>query len=162
MTLQEILTEQVEGWATLGHPALLDRFILRNGKAFAPGNRIGRKGAPKECYGNATKFVFRHHDAKYVEGFVINKELPIPIHHAWVTFDGKTVMDPTLDAEKYEYFGVEFDTSTLRKETVKLGVYGILDPGLGFNTDLMFKIDPELKTICEAVLQTAQPRRSQK
>jgi hypothetical protein len=151
MTLREMLQEKIDNWARLGHPALLDRFVLRNGKAFAPGKRIGRKGKAKECYSNATEFVLRHHDAIYVEGFVINKRLPIEIHHAWVTFDGKTAMDPTLDAERHEYFGVEFDTNTLRKEIVKLGVYGILDPGLGFNTDLIFRIDPELKAICEGI-----------
>jgi hypothetical protein len=151
MTMREMLQEKIDNWARLGHPALLDRFVLRNGKAFTPGKRIGRKGKAKNCYGNATKVVLRDPDATYVEGFVVNKELPIEIHHAWVTYDGKTVMDPTLDAENYEYFGVEFDTSTLRKEMIRNKVYGILDPGLGFNTDLMFRIDPELEEIVKTV-----------
>jgi hypothetical protein len=75
----------------------------------------------------------------------------MPVHHAWVTMNGTDAMDPTLDAEKYQYLGIAFDTDTLRKELLRNGVYGILDPGLGFNTRLMFQIDPELEAICKNV-----------
>jgi hypothetical protein len=151
MTLHEMLVQQSESWARLGHADLLTRFITRNGKAYTPAKRIGRKKKAGQCYMNAAHFVFSHENATYVEGYVIGKTLPIPIHHAWVTINGTDAMDPTLDAEKYEYFGVPIDIATLRKELIRNKVYGILDTGLGFNTTLMFKLDPELKSICENV-----------
>lgn len=151
MTLHEMLVQQSESWARLGHPDMLTRFITRNGKAYTPAKRIGRKKKAGQCFMNAAHFVFSHEGATYVEGYVISKTLPFPIHHAWVTMNGTDAVDNTLDAEKYEYFGVPINKDTLRKELVRNKVYGILDTGLGFNTTLMFKLDHELETICKNV-----------
>jgi hypothetical protein len=101
---------------------------------------------------NAAKIVMRDADATaYVEGFMINADLPIPIHHAWVSYDGETAMDPTLDSANREYFGVSFSRQELVHELRKNNVYGLLDHGLGLNVDLMFRLDPELKAICDSV-----------
>jgi hypothetical protein len=152
MSLHEILTSNVENWARLGHPSLLERFVLRNGKPYAPGPRKGRKGPERQCYMNAAKVVMCDADAvAYVEGFVINPDLPIPIHHAWVSYDGETAMDPTLDSANREYFGVSFTRKELVRELRKTKIYGLLDTGCGLNADLMFRRDPELKAICEGV-----------
>jgi len=151
-----IITQQVECWEKLHHPALLERFVVRNGKPFAPVKRIGRKGKANECYSNAAQFVFRN-GGTYVEGFATSKALPFAFHHAWVSIGG-LAMDPTLDAESYVYFGVEFGAETLRAEMLRNGVYGILDPGFGLNVDLMFRLDPELEAICDAMM--ADKRRS--
>jgi hypothetical protein len=151
MTMKQSLAERVANWERLGHPAMLDRFILRNGKPYTPAKRVGRKGEPKNCFGNATKYVLRNKGPIYVEGFVVSNTVPWPIHHAWVSLNETDAMDLTLESENYQYFGVPFDTDTLRKELVRNGHYGLLDTGLGFNTRLMFKLDPELKAICEAV-----------
>jgi hypothetical protein len=162
MDIKQDLTERVENWAMLGHPSLLERFVLRNGKAYTPGKRIGHKRTPKECYANAANFVLRRSTKKpatYVEGFVISNKLPIPILHAWVSMSGDDAMDLTLDAENYQYFGVAFDTDTLRKEVIRNGVYGLLDTGLGLNWKLMFKVDPELDAICKAVIPDAKLKR---
>jgi hypothetical protein len=150
MDIKQDITERVDQWARLGHPAMLDRFILRNGKVYTPTKRIGHKRTPKECFANATRYVLKN-GGTYVEGYVIGNKLPIPIHHAWVTLDGTDAMDITLDAENYQYMGVEFDTDTLRKQTARNGYFGLLDNGLGFNTRLMFGRDPELEAICKAV-----------
>jgi hypothetical protein len=150
--LFEILTSNVESWAQLGHPSLLERFVLRNGKPYSPGPRKGLKGPAKQCYMNAAKVVMCDADASaYVEGFVVIKDLPIPILHAWVSYDGETVMDPTLDSANREYFGVSFTRRELVSELRKTKVYGLLDTGRGFNADLMFRRDPELKAICNGV-----------
>lgn len=135
---------------------MLERFVLRNGKEFKPRKRIGRKGKAGLCYMNAAHAVFKHEftgkPMTYVEGFVINKKMAfIPIHHAWVTTDGTDAMDPTLNAEEYEYFGVEIKTSELRKELVRNKVYGILDTGYGMNHEFMFKVDPGLEAEVKAV-----------
>ena len=156
MTLRESLTGMMESWARLGHPAPLERFVLRHGKAFTPGKRVGRKGKAGLCFMNAAKAVFKHEFAEnpptYVEGYVTSKKMGFfPIHHAWVTFDGKTAMDPTLNADDYEYFGVEIGTAALRTELVRNKVYGIFDTGYGMNTKWMFKFDPELEGIVRDV-----------
>jgi hypothetical protein len=147
LTLQNQLQQLVDGWEAIGHSALLERFVLRNGKAFAPGKRIGRKGKAKECFKNATDFVLRHRDSIYVEGYVTIPTISFPILHAWVTLDGKAVMDPTLDAseEGRQYFGISFTRETLLKEILQNKYYGLLDTGVGLNARLIFGMDPELQ-----------------
>jgi len=159
--IKEQLEEIVKNWNALGHPALLENFILRNGKEYTPTKRIGRRKKAKECFCNAHKFVWSHHDVSYVEGYVIREAFPFPIHHAWVTITGDDAMDPTLEAEEFQYYGVAFDRGTVTRELIKNKVYGLLDPGLGLNYELMFDIDPELKTICERIMQCKSQRTTQ-
>jgi hypothetical protein len=151
-----MLEQDVATWAQMGNPCLLQRFVLRHGKPFTPGPRVGRRRKPKQCYANATNFVLDrrkgNNGSQYVEGFVLNTKLPImPIHHAWVTLDGTTAMDPTLDAENYEYFGIVFSNETLREELVRNRFYGVLDPGVGLNARLMFAMDPSLESLCKQI-----------
>jgi hypothetical protein len=145
--LRDALVQRVEGWERLGAPALLERFILRNGKSYQPTARIGRKGKARACYRNASLIAMRG-KATYVEGFTFVSE----VHHAWVSYHGDDAMDPTLDAMKHrEYIGVAFDLKTLMREQLKSGVFGLLDPGFGLNHELMFRIDPQLREIVESV-----------
>ena len=146
--LESSLRRMVDGWESLGHPALLERFVLRNGRAFTPRKRIGRRRKARHCFQNSTHFISEQ-DGEYVEGYV---DCIIPIHHAWVTINGTDAMDLTLkDTEDREYFGVVFSREVLWEEMLKTGHYGILDTTRGLNIDLMFKVDPELKTICETI-----------
>jgi len=158
--LKEYLSEEVERWAFIGHPALLQRFVLRNGFEFKPVKRIGRRGTPKQCFMNATKAVLKHVRAyhqlegwQYVEGYAIHRERPLlAFHHAWVTTGNYSAMDVTLeDAADYEYYGVAFDRRSLVRELDKQDHYGLLDTGLGLNWRLMFKRDPDLKGIVENI-----------
>lgn len=151
--IRETLTKTVESWEKLGHPALLERFVLRNGREFTPTKRVGCKMKPKQCFNNATDFVLCT-GGSYVEGYVFKKKDGfLHVLHAWVTLDGVSTMDPTLDSEEYEYIGVVFDVAVLRRELVRNKVYGLLDPGLGVNFELMFKMDPELKNIFNSIRQ---------
>jgi hypothetical protein len=152
-----MLKQQIETWEIIGHQALLERFVYRNGKVFSAVKRIGTKREAKACFMNASHHVIRR-GGSYVEGYVMNKKLNWLFHHAWVTTTGLDAMDPTLHSKHYEYFGVEFTTDTLRKELVRNEVYGILDPGLGLNTRLMFAIDPELEAICHSIMQRRKER----
>lgn len=161
LSLPEMLRREIDNWEQLGHPALLQRFVLRNGKAFTPRRRWVRKGEAKACYMNAAHVTLRHKKAIYVEGYAVSKSLRLmPFHHAWVTFSGDGAIDPTLNAFDYEYFGVTFDRDTLRHELKTNGVYGILDPGLGLNIGLMFRTDPELEQICNAIRRKDHERQS--
>jgi hypothetical protein len=150
--LKGILESEVANWEFVGHAALLHRFVLRNGKAYTPTKRIGRKMEMKQCFANSYKTVLRKTDWSYVEGFTIHRERPLmAIHHAWVTTNGNDAMDPTLNAAEYDYFGIAFDRMTMIEETARNRFYGILDTGLGMNVRLMFGLDPELRSIVEAV-----------
>ncbi len=60
-------------------------------------------------------------------------------------------MDPTLDAEGHDYFGVTFNDEILAEELLRNKVYGLLDLGVGLNSDLMFGIDPRLLSVCQAI-----------
>ena len=74
---------------------------------------------PKQCFANAqvVAWTTRHIgppegiDVKYVEGYVLLPECPLPIHHAWISVNGK-VLDTTLKVtgiipSGWEYLGVE-------------------------------------------------------
>jgi hypothetical protein len=148
--LRTILEQRVMQWERLGHHSLLERFILRNGKDYIPAKRIGRKQKSKECFGNAARHAMTD-NATYVEGFTVIPEFEWPVHHAWVSIHGDDAVDPTLDAKGREYIGVAFDRKMLASQLIKNGVYGLLDPGLGLNADLMFEIDPGLKDIVDKI-----------
>lgn len=159
--LKDYLTQEVANWEFIGAPALLQRFVLRNGKSYTPTKRIGRRGIPKQCFDNAARAVLRKDraDWSYVEGFAIHRDTPIiAFHHAWVTTDGTNAMDPTLsDAAEYDYFGITFNRDTL----LACGLSSVLDTGVGLNWKLMFMLDPDLKTIIDGIKpherwQTAQ------
>jgi hypothetical protein len=155
--LYEMLEDAVASWERLDHPALLERFVLRNGRHFKPSPRIGRKRRAHRCFENAALFVRDRREQymppQYVEGFTLAKDLPVRIHHAWVTMHGDDAMDPTLDAEGREYFGVVMDWDTLDREINGNGVYGVFDPGHGLNFRYMFSVDPELESIVRKIQQ---------
>jgi hypothetical protein len=154
MTLQEMLTNEVLNWEIVGHHALLQRFVLRQGKAYINDGRKPLRGLmePNECFRNATVYS-RTYGGEYVEGYVFKPNLPILIHHAWAA-EGGQVIDPTLrDNAEAQYFGVRFNRKLVLQTTMRQGFYGMLDTGLGLNTKLMFGIDPGL----EAVVNNIKP-----
>jgi len=157
VTLEECLTDEVLGWEKLGHHALLQRFVLRQGKAYKNDARTPPHlmREIKMCFRNATKYC-RDYGGTYVEGFVMKPNLPILIHHAWVATDDDFVIDPTLrDSEHAKYFGVPFKIELVLRTTLRQGHYGMLDTRLGLNTKLMFKMDPGL----EAVVRNIKPQK---
>jgi hypothetical protein len=157
-----MLNDEIKSWELIGTPSLMQRFVVRNGRPFTPTKRIGRKRRAKMCFSNSTDFVIGKRQGTYVEGYALCKAMPfMPIHHAWVTMDGTDAMDLTLDAEGYEYFGVVFERDVLRRELLKLRHYGLLDTGFGINHELMFRIDPELEEICNAIKEKDRERRKE-
>lgn len=138
-----MLSEYVAIVERIGHPAVLERFILKNGKAYeqAPRPEGLERGEPRMCFMNATHAVSAG-SGVYTEGFAITPGLGIPIHHAWLTIDGKAV-DVTWPYDDAIYFGVEFDKSILIKETLNNGYYGLLTGAVTINVDFMREFDPE-------------------
>jgi len=146
------IDERIKSGAIFGRPSWLELFVRRNGTDFAGVEAYEDMGEPKMCYQNATLLAcLERADATYVEGFVVNPEIPMLIHHAWVEIDGQG-FDPTIpDARNRLYYGVRFTTKTVRAQVKKNGVYGLLDTGWGLNMDLMESMDPGLREAGEQV-----------
>ena len=80
----------------------------------------------------------------------MSKRMP-PAHHAWVEIDGKA-MDPTWrDYMDSEYIGVAFHRKIALSEICKTGYFGLFTGGDIINTDLMLRLDPELKQIASQI-----------
>lgn len=151
MNITEMLDNVIANWETIGHPALLERFVRRNGKEFKAQPFIGHRMEQKQCFMNAAHYshMMPHYD--YVEGFMWREGFPLLIHHAWCTDADNNVIDPTLvDPENCQFFGLMIPQDELNAELIRNGVYGLFDPGRGYNTDLIFQRDPELKELCDA------------
>lgn len=154
--LQDLLLNEIECWRKVGHPAPMQRFVLRNGHGFtgAPLPEGYRRSTPKQCFYNACRLMDR--GLEYYEGYVWSARFPFAIHHAWVQ-DGYTLIDPTLsEPQKHVYWGVRFDREVVLREQVKSGVYGVLDQGVGINMRLIDEIDPALVATIRAEVYQAK------
>lgn len=86
------------------------------------------RGAPKQCYKNASLLVMTHPELTYAEGYAQTSKLPgMTFMHAWaVTKDG-TVVDPTWDNPEHgTYFGVKYERMPYLKSLYKNKIYGVL------------------------------------
>ena len=147
MNIKQILAEEIDNFACIGFPALMQRFVMRNGSVMVPIDEmpddVGR-GEIKQCFMNATNLAQLGY--QYVEGFAFRQNLPILIHHAWVVDNEGRVIDNTWNnPENCLYMGVEFDFEVLCREITRNEVYGLLDTGYGINVNLLFEMDEELK-----------------
>lgn len=147
--MRDDIEKYVNQVSEIGFPALIERFVLRNGKPYAPMPHIGRKRKDKECFKNAAEYVLSERTspkARYVEGLARGPVCGLLIHHAWVEIDGQA-MDPTWrDAERSEYYGFAFEKNMLIDQLIQNKVYGLLDIGI-INTKLIFQLDPMLQNI---------------
>ncbi len=140
--VHEWLDGMVEGLAHLGHPAIKERFILRNGKGSTGVEAKSGRGPKGQCFANAARLHWKS-GARYFEGYAMTPGL-FPLHHAWVEIDGK-IADPTWDnSDDVIYFGVAFDNEVVSRVTMESGVFGLLDQGEGINIKLMLELDPGL------------------
>lgn len=163
--LAELLADTVRAFEYLGHPALIERFVLRNASEARRGEMLPRGiryGAQKQCFKNATHLVSRRPQLEYVEGFVLAGGLPMAIHHGWCVDALGRVIDNTLkDAPDNWYLGVTFRRSVVGEEIARSGTYGLLDSGRGVNHALMFRLDPELEPIAREVMERRKANAAQ-
>lgn len=140
MDIKAHLEQEYENWKKLGHPAVMQRFVLRNGRQYKAAPYTGKRLPKKECFSNAAHL----RTGDYVEGYATRPDIGILIHHAWCVKDG-VVIDPTWDRpEECQYFGVKFTQAVLYKELIRLDHYGLLDTPRGLNIKFMLQIDPKL------------------
>ena len=136
--IETVLQNEIDTWARIGHPALMQKFVAERGRKFESVKLAKKLGKPKLCYMNAYKYAVKH-DLEYVEGFLMLPNIPFLIQHAWCTEKGSDVVIETTikNVEGHEYYGIEFDIFTVEQEMMRNRVYGLLDTGCGINIDLM-------------------------
>jgi len=62
---------------------------------------------PKMCWWNSQRALLGHEEADglyYVEGFLVQVDLPLPMEHGWLEEADGTVVDPTLPECDGSYF----------------------------------------------------------
>jgi hypothetical protein len=142
------ISNQIEGWARLGHPCPIERFVFKHGRFMAPhAAHPYEMGTPKECFTNAGQLALMGiTDLTYVEGYAVRPKLSILIHHAWLMdTDGRAVDVTWTDTADCLYFGVPVERKALRDEIGITGFWGVLDSGRGVNIDFMQRFDPEFE-----------------
>jgi hypothetical protein len=147
MDIQTFLRQRIEAWGQIGHPALMERFIDRNGTVFQPRPFAGLRMMPTLCFQNCMDLLFMQagRGLLYAEGYGWRQDFPLLIHHAWlVTPDGK-VVDPTwVHPETYQYIGISLPRDEAWAVVEEADHYSVLDPGM-INLDWMFGRDPGLR-----------------
>lgn len=165
LDIKVCLAEQVHRYQYIGHPALLERFVLRNGHpgVSQPRPKGVRKRAYKQCFRNSIQFYWNGADEthSYVEGFAIS-EHGFMVHHAWLEDERHNVLDLTWkDPLIALYYGVTFTREEVKAQIIKHKVYGFLDHGFdGLNAEFMFGRDPELRDICDKVNEARLAKQS--
>lgn len=66
-------------------------------------------GPKRNCFANALAYAVDRSDVYYVEGYAVDRQLGIPMEHAWLVDNRGSVIDPTWDdPEENDYFGIAF------------------------------------------------------
>jgi hypothetical protein len=109
--------------------------VLTFGRFFEPMPKPKKykAGDRNQCYGNSVDLVVAHDDLSYCEGYVVIKDMSIPMEHAWcVTADGSLV------------------DVTLRKPLIPVAYFGVV-----FNS--LFAATHDLPAIESVLIQNAEP-----
>lgn len=138
------IDSQISGWGRLGHPALMERFVLKHGIDMASyADHPYEMGAAKECFSNAGQMALWDDDLTYCEGFAVRPKLGMLIHHGWLMdSDGRAIDVTWRETGDCLYYGIAFETSVLRAEIKRTGYWGLLDSGEGINIDFYRQFDP--------------------
>lgn len=163
MEIRKVIEEQLSRSAYMGHPALLDRYILRKGHEGKPQRRPKgvRKQPDQACFGNSIRHCLRRPGLFYVEGYALNNDIGILIHHAWVEDGDHNVIDLTWrDPHRCQYFGVPFEPDAAMEEMRKQGVYGLLMQYDMYNAEFMYAQDPGLQQEVEAIIEQRRKKQT--
>lgn len=139
------IASQIENWARIGHPAMIERFVLKHGRDMTPyPDHPYEMGEAKECFYNAGMMAASGvTDLTYVEGFAVRPKLGLLIQHGWLMdTDGRAVDVTWKDTADCHYFGIPFDKKAMWAECKRTGYWGLLDSGRGVNVDFFLQFDP--------------------
>ena len=136
-----------EGVRVLGDPTPVFEFLLMNGQEWRGTKwtkfrgRGYRKQTPQYCFHNSWNYSLIFPDLTYYEGYAYSGLMAV--HHAWCVDPDGLVVDPTwraknykLPEDKWEYFGVGFDSRALDDWMRAKYFAGVLYD-LNYNTDVM-------------------------
>lgn len=122
MTGEPTMAEQ-HGWKYEN----FNDMILKEGKRYQPSSAElpeGLKGPMQECFRNAWLAAKNIANLTYVEGFAAGSM--IPVHHAWVTSNGRDAIEVTWDdGPGTEYYGIAFDTDWVTSRIMRRGYTGV-------------------------------------
>lgn len=137
----EMMAEMHRKAGVGGSEKSVEAFLLVYGEEFNGNARPEwvEQMTPKMCFMNCYLLVEEQQEGllgddvpelTYVEGYVLQSGLPIPIHHAWCVTDDGTVIDPTLQdrtgEEETTYFGVRIPFRALEEIVAETGSYSVL------------------------------------
>lgn len=152
VAIKDQLEHEIKMWSQMIHPALMQRFVVRQGVISQPLEKLPKsvkKAKKGECFTNAYNLAL-YSGYQYVEGYATSADFGILIHHAWVLDKDGRVVDNTWDRPAAcQYMGVKISNEDLEAETSKNGVYGVLDIGGMINSDFIFAKDPELEKLMD-------------
>ena len=117
--------------AALDAPSKIQSFVLKHGRLFQPIPRPAgmRKRKAELWFASAGSMPLDGLALSYVEGFAMGIGESRFIHHAWLTPDGATAIDPVADdATQWTYFGIPFSTRALAEIVGRRSIHGLLDP----------------------------------
>lgn len=145
--IEQLLRQYEEMAKQMPVVGILERFVLKNGKGFT-GSKLPEgveRGTPKECFANAFNLALTNSDYQYVEGFAGHRNLPLPIHHAWVIDGDGNVIDNTWEGpETATYWGIPLDFDFVYETVVeKHGYYGLFANEIMLNLDVLEEIDAD-------------------
>lgn len=128
MPIKSYLESLLKLWHPHKGPASVEQ-VLANGRNFTPAPRPQHipKRKDRECFFNSSRLALDYPELIYCEGYAIPEVIHMPFHHAWVTDQSGTVIDPTWKNPGVEYFGVPFSHEYLLLAMAGSGYYGIMD-----------------------------------
>jgi len=143
--LRKLLNFKAEASRHFGSVAIIEEFLLRNGRFWPGAPYSGKRGVMKECFKNAFELALENPSLRYVEGKALRLTLGIEVDHAWCVTEDDVVVDCTWDRpEEGVYFGYKFETEAVRQKILKSRFYSMFWTNGSMNVGLMMKIDPDM------------------
>lgn len=129
-----------------------ENWLLEHGELFTAMLPVepDRMMTPKQCFCNALDALeYDRVDRTrwfYTEGVFIVNNLPIPIHHAWLTNREGVVMDLTSRAAAEhggQYWGIPYDFDFLMSAIIEQSHYGLFSDGVRYLPITQRPVGPE-------------------
>ena len=162
--LRNMLQDEAKRFPAMGLFPLLPKFVLSKGveQAGAPLPKVFSRGKSRECFRNSAMLAMVSPDKyTYVEGFALPAEADLrlfPYHHAWLLDKAGNVIDVTWGRpERCEYMGVPFPTHVVSRSALDSGVFGLLDKGMGPDSEFIFQHAPDLQVEYESYIKSRIP-----
>jgi hypothetical protein len=155
--LRASLRAMSEGFRKLGAAPgawLIAEFVLREGvdcNAQALPSRYPQR-PPKLCFANTAALLWRAGGLTYVEGFIVTRHVPFPVHHAWAIDAHNGVIDTTIEEpETCRYVGVRFSREDyLACTRIGNSASALLDEVGCVRADFMLARCPDLRALMPA------------